>query len=226
MSPIEEHHLAVARTARYYTRGPAGATERWIVLHGYGKLAGRFLRAFAGLDDGSRQLVAPEGLSRFYTARAPETRVGASWMTREDRLHEIADYVRYLDALHAALAAAPAPARLVVLGFSQGVATACRWVAAGGVPATDLILWGELPPPDLDLEAAAPVLRGLRLRLVIGRSDEFVTDDRRQVAEARLRHAGLTFTTRLFDGGHVIDGAVLAEVAREVASPLPLSPFP
>src|ERR1051325_10016453 len=50
---------------------------------------------------GRRRLVAPEGLSRFYLSeRATERRVGASWMTREDRLAEIADYLGYLDAVY------------------------------------------------------------------------------------------------------------------------------
>ena len=44
----------------------------------------------APLDDGSRLIVAPEALSRFYLGEvsqrpASERRVGASWMTREDR---------------------------------------------------------------------------------------------------------------------------------------------
>ena len=105
---MREEHLTVQRTARYYTLGAAGPGLRQLVVacHGYGQLAGRFIRHFAPLDDGSRLVVAPEALSRFYldepgTAPAAERRVGACWMTREDRLHEIDDYVRYLDALYA-----------------------------------------------------------------------------------------------------------------------------
>src|SRR5213595_2848351 len=87
------------------------------------QLAARFLEKLRVLDDGHRYLVAPEGLSRFYLSESPtERRVGASWMTREDRLAEIEDYVRYLDAVYAdvfgfldrALVTAHA------LGFSQG----------------------------------------------------------------------------------------------------------
>src|SRR5712692_3984827 len=120
---MQEHRLAIARTARYYTLGALGPATRqvWFVCHGYGQLAGRFLRHFAPLDDGSRVIVAPEGLSRFYlTERAAERRVGASWMTREDRLAEIDDYVHYLDAVQTAVAASghPAPAAVHALGFS------------------------------------------------------------------------------------------------------------
>src|SRR5881628_787775 len=100
---MHEHHLSVSRTARYFTLGErsAAVAEVWFACHGYGQLAARFLEKLRVLDDGTRYLVAPEGLSRFYLSESPtERRVGASWMTREDRLVEIADYVQYLDAVH------------------------------------------------------------------------------------------------------------------------------
>src|SRR5712691_5295634 len=105
---MREHQIAVTRTARYYTLGKPGPRTQavWFVLHGYGQLAERFLHHFEPLDDGSRLIVAPEGLSRFYLGDpaerpSPERKVGASWMTREDRLAEIGDYVRYCDAVYA-----------------------------------------------------------------------------------------------------------------------------
>lgn len=58
---MQEHRIAVARTARYFTLGRA-EREVWFVLHGYGQLADRFLRHFDPIDDGTRLIVAPEGL--------------------------------------------------------------------------------------------------------------------------------------------------------------------
>src|SRR6266702_1932697 len=75
---LEEHHLSVARTARYFTLGsPRGVAEVWFACHGYGQLAGRFLEKLRALDDGRRYLVAPEGLSRFYLSDSPAERVTA-----------------------------------------------------------------------------------------------------------------------------------------------------
>src|SRR6266571_4009811 len=148
---MQEHSLSTSRTARYFTLGhPSDARELWFVCHGYGQLASRFLERFRSLESQRRCIVAPEGLSRFYlTEHATERRVGASWMTREDRLHEIDDYVRYLDALHAVVASAEA--RVTALGFSQGTATVCRWAAYGSARIDRLIVWGGEVPPDLDL---------------------------------------------------------------------------
>src|SRR5437868_14633480 len=149
---MHEHHIGVSRTARYFTLGESlrGVAEVWFVCHGYGQLAARFLEKLRVLDDGRRHLVAPEGLSRFYLTESPtERRVGASWMTREDRLHEIDDYVRYLDAVHADLQRPNA--RITALGFSQGSATVCRWAALGTARIDRVIVWGGEVPPDLDL---------------------------------------------------------------------------
>ena len=52
------HHLRVQRTARYYTLGGGSGAPRtvWFVLHGYGQLAGEFIRYFSDLatDDYAR----------------------------------------------------------------------------------------------------------------------------------------------------------------------------
>lgn len=209
---IAEHHLAVERTARFYTTGaPASvAPEVWFGVHGYGQLAGRFLTHLAPLDDGRRCLVAPEGLSRFYVESGRSSKVGAAWMTREDRLSEIADYVRYLDALGATvLAGRPVEGGITVLGFSQGTATAARWLAQGAVRADHLILWGGEVPPDLDLAAARLRWTRMRLTLVAGSSDPYLTAKILTRDEARLREHGIAYRVERFEGGHAIVPAVL-----------------
>ncbi len=217
MSAMQEHRLSVPRTARYYTLGrPAPALgEAWFVCHGYGQLAGRFLRHFAPLDDGRRLVVAPEGLSRFYLDAAGRDKVGASWMTREDRLAEIADYVQYLDAVRAdALrGATPGDPRSVLLGFSQGASTVCRWAVMGKVRVERLVVWGGEVPPDLDPAAAAGRLRGVRVFLVFGRGDELFPPKAIAALEARLREPGIAFERIDYDGGHEIDAAILKQIA-------------
>src|SRR5262245_60478000 len=101
---LREHELTVRRTARYYTMGGEGGALRdvWMVCHGYGQVAARFARHFNGIATPERLLILPEALSRFYIDVAAREVVGASWMTREHRQAEIADYVAYLDAVYAA----------------------------------------------------------------------------------------------------------------------------
>ena len=208
----EAHHLRVPRTARYYTLGATEAPrEVWFVLHGYGQLAAYFIRHFRPLLDGARRIVAPEALSRFYLDEA-SGRVGASWMTREDRLHEIEDALSYLDVLYDRLAAAglfAGGAAVHVLGFSQGVATACRWVARGHVPAGRLTCWAGSLPPELDLDA----LKEKQLTLVAGTADEYATPERVAGQRQRLEAAGLAYDVVTFDGGHRLDAGALRRLS-------------
>jgi len=208
---MQEHTLATPRTARYFTIGSLEkAGELWIVCHGYGQLASRFLERFRPIADDQRCVVAPEGLSRFYLSEsAAERRVGASWMTKEDRLHEIDDYVRYLDALYAHVAAGRA--KVIALGFSQGSATVCRWTVLGAARIDRLIVWGgEVPPdPDLGARRALERLRSARLTLVYGNRDEFFTPKIVAATEARLRDHAIPYELVPFQGGHEIEPATL-----------------
>jgi predicted esterase len=214
---VNEHHLTVPRTARYYTLGsPGGSREAWVVLHGYGQLAGRFLSHCESLDDGTRLIVAPEGLSRFYLDGNASRKVGAAWMTREDRLAEIADYVRYLDHVAADALAGLGRVPLHVLGFSQGTATAARWMAQGAATASGprrLILWGGEVPPDLDLLSARSRWSDLDLVLVVGSGDEFITPKVLARDEARLNEAGVRYRVVHYEGGHELQAGILAALA-------------
>lgn len=216
MSPVE-HHIQVPRTARYLTEGEIdGAEEVWFILHGYGMLAASFLRWFEPAMRPGRVLVAPEGLSRAYFELGGARRVGASWMTKEDRDAEIEDYVRYLDLLAdrvmSGLSESP---RVQVHGFSQGTATACRWVAFGRHRPERLVLWGGGVPPDLPLDRYRTALTRARLTLAIGSEDKHIGADEVAAELARLAAVGITPLVHRFDGGHRVDGATLRALDEE-----------
>jgi predicted esterase len=211
LAAAREHRLTVPRSARYYTLGGGGEVrELWVVLHGFGQLAGKFIRDFAAAASDQRLVVAPEALSRYYTDHASR-KVGATWMTSEDRLAEIADYVRYLDLVVDELRAtlAPRAERLEVHAFSQGTATACRWVALGRLQPDRLVLWAGGVPPDLDLSVHGAALSNAGLTVVVGDRDEFISEEAVQDQAARLEAAGVRFDLRRFSGGHRIPAPVL-----------------
>jgi predicted esterase len=220
---ITPHRIRVRRSARYYTLGPTHGFPRelWVVLHGYGQLAARFLAWFAPLDDGTRLVVAPEGLSRFYLDPIAERRgqttprVGATWMTREDREHEIEDYVAYLEQLSAEIRRhlAGAGPRIVVLGFSQGTATMCRWLAASELRADQVVLWAGGVPPELDVAEWSARLHGAALTLVAGEQDEMVPASAVVEEGERMSAAGVAFTLLRHPGGHRVDGDALLALA-------------
>lgn len=217
---MREHRLVTSRRARYFSvggRDDARAPEVWIVLHGFGQLAATFITYCEDIATADRLVVAPEALNRYYTAPgssggAADAKVGATWMTREDRENEIADYVDWLDAVWRDVAA---DARSVtVLGFSQGVATACRWIALGSSRIDRLVAWAGQLPPDVDAAAYRKLRDGITL--VVGTSDEYATWIAEGHHDKRLEAAGITPRVETFDGGHRMDRVTLRRIADAV----------
>jgi len=209
---VRLRELMVSRTARVAINGGPMAREAWLVLHGYGQLAERFLQGFLPAARPDRLLVAPEALSRFYTSRDP-SRVGATWMTREARDAEIRDYLGYLDQVVEECIRPSAAARLEVHGFSQGTATATRWVAHAAGRVDRLVLWGGGIAPEVDLAALRLRRPDMEWHLCVGRTDEFISEGAILVETDRLAAAGVPFTLHRFDGGHVVDSATLLALA-------------
>jgi predicted esterase len=217
-----EHHFPVTRTARYCQQGELSTSTRqlWLVCHGYGQLAAYFIRHFAFLAEADPHtvVVAPEGLSRFYL-QGTSGRVGASWMTSDDRLHEIADHVRFLNDLTAALLPQCAPGvQVSVLGFSQGTATVSRWLTQAPFRPAQLILWGGNFPEDIAPEAATRLLTGLPLHLVVGNADPYFSDERVAQQEAQLRALGGQPQVIRFEGRHELNRPVLQRLTLPISA--------
>ncbi len=211
-----EHHLTVARTARYYTLGEL--TERtknvWFVLHGYGQLAQYFIRRFDVVQNDETLIVAPEALSRLYL-NGEYSKIGASWITREDRDNEARDYVAYLNQLYDTVLNGHDPTKLNVtlMGFSQGAATACRWLANGHVSASRLMLWAGFFPNGVADVIPLSALADLRVEYVYGEQDEFIALMPDPVAYLQRLQAEVPHLNVVpFDGGHTVERAVLQAV--------------
>jgi predicted esterase len=218
-----EHHIKVGRTARYYMLGEPSEKTRdvWFVCHGYNQLAGDFIHEFEAIADPSRVIVAPEALSRYYLVTQPgfhsaQSKVGATWMTRADREAEIADYVAYLDDLYDEIftRARRSEVSVTVVGFSQGGATANRWLTRGRARADRLIMWGALLATDADLNQAATFFRDVKLTIVYGKRDQFADEGMIANYEKLLYEKSVPFELITFDGGHRMDRDTLKALAR------------
>jgi len=203
------HHLAVARTARYYTLGPDPSEVRhlWIALHGYAMLASRFIRLLAPLtEDGQTLVVAPEALSRFYLETGRDGQhgeaIGATWLTREDRQNELSDAIRYLDQLHGEWSSrVAAGASVGVLGFSQGAAMAARWIGTGATLPEQVVIWGIEPPADA-MPALAERMQGREVTMIAGDRDRFAPAGGIEAQAAALARLGVRARAERFSGGH------------------------
>ena len=194
--------IKTSKAQRYFTHGDLKkATKLLIVIHGYGQLAEHFIRKFHQLPE-NYYIVAPEAMHHFYL-NGSSGRVGASWMTKEDRINNIADNNEYLNNLVDFLQKEKQFSELLVLGFSQGGATAARWNAQRK-DIDQLILWASVFPPDLEESSFSNSKNGT---FVIGKHDEFY-DANAQDKEIK-KYRSLSFEIVEYDGKHDIDADTL-----------------
>lgn len=208
------HSLEVKRTAHLYQLGAATEHIRyvWLVLHGYGQHPAFWVKKFEGLIDDQTIVIAPEALSRFYL-QGNSGRVGASWMTKDQRADEIHDYLGYLSQVIAKIEQELPQARIVLLGFSQGGATASRFAIQNPQRLGALVLWSAVFPPDLDAELPVSTLP---IWLAYGDTDPFLSGQQLESTLQRYReqYEGLQFLG--FSGGHDVPSSALLQLKTEV----------
>jgi predicted esterase len=214
---MTHHKFTVDKTAHVYTHGePSEKTEYfWFVTHGYGQLASSIIRKFEGFDPTTHFVVAPEALNRFYWQFRTNV-VGASWMTRQDRLDEISDYTTYLDTVFAHFRGQiPSSAKVILFGFSQGCATQMRWILRGSPHYAHLIFWGGVLPEDLDYQPFEAYFDDKKLTFVCGDNDEFINQEGIDKHIALVKERGLKMDVVGFEGKHEVLTAVLQQVFEE-----------
>ncbi|MEM7550003.1 MAG: alpha/beta hydrolase [Bacteroidota bacterium] len=217
---MPEYSLNFNFSARYFTLGPESADrikEVWFVLHGYGQLAEYFIRKFKPFDQSDRLIVAPEGLSRFYL-NGFQGRVGATWMTKEDRLRDIENYITYLNAVEEEVfhSIDGSKVKINILGFSQGVATASRWIANYSGSFNKIVFWAGVIPPDLNFDLALEKLTSARMFVVYGNKDPFVTEESIKTQIEVLDRLKIPARKLLFDGDHDITSEGLSLLSRHL----------
>jgi len=212
---MEEKHITVARKARYFVHGTPTQEVKyvWFALHGYGQLASRFLRHFEHFDPEEHLVIAPEGLHRFYN-KGTGGHVGASWMTKEDRITDIEDYIRYLDQLYEEIVPKTdtTKVKVIVLGFSQGAATATRWAALGHSWLDELVLWAGVFPPDVPPIWNHERMQELQLTLACGTNDEYIAPNKWEEQLDALKEQGFSFETIQYEGRHRLQKEALDEL--------------
>lgn len=203
---ITAHQIPVTRTAHYYTLGSAGSTTKrfWFVCHGYGQLASRFIRKFDVVAGAEDYVVAPEGLSRFYWGGL-DGPVVASWMTRGDRLSEIADFTDMLTTIfNEQLQKLPSDVEVILFGFSQGCATQIRWLHQQQPHFNQLWLWGGFIPEDLDYRDTTTkvYLENKPIHHFRGDQDELIKDTYINMHRELIDQQELTVSEHSYQGDH------------------------
>lgn len=209
---MQELSVEFKYTGRYFKLGEINPETRavWFVIHGYGQLAQYFLRKFSALGQHQICVIAPEGLSHYYIedaasrSKTGNTRVGASWMTRENRLRDIENYMTYLNSVFAREIGTRKDLDITLLGFSQGAATVSRWALSDSIYFRRLILWAGILPPDMDFDKGKRLLQTKDVNVVYGKNDPFLNESRFGEMKALSEKLGITPNETVFEGAHEI----------------------
>jgi predicted esterase len=210
---MEQSEITFPYKARYFKLGEisGSTTQCWFILHGQGQLAQYFIKKFKSIERTGTCIIAPEGLSHYYL-NGFSGRVGASWMTKENRIMDIDNYINYLNTLYENLLLPP-HTEVTILGFSQGAATASRWVMNGNVNFKRLILWGGVFPPDMNFETGQHLLQHKEIFSVNGSDDPFMTNERFDEMRNLAARLNVKPIEMKFQGGHDIDEETLMKFA-------------
>ena len=210
--------IQVPKTARYFQLGEISDQTKhiWYVFHGYGQLAEYFIKHFEGILKDETVIIAPEGISRFYL-EGVMGRVGASWMTKIDRLDEIEDQKAYLNTLHKHIfeQIPRNDVTLTVLGFSQGVATSWRWVKTGGVIPDNFILWAGSVPEEFP-ENRSSRFEKISFFAVLGKKDQYISQEKAIEYKEKLEKIHPSMQWFSFDGDHRLDQEVLKLIGNKI----------
>lgn len=140
---LTTNNIITQKHARVFISGDIEkANEIWLLFHGYAQNVEEFFEPFESFIE-DKCFIIPEGLSRFYQ-KGIFGKVGASWMTSEERELEIIDQAYYLDQVfsHYNLHTKT----LNIFAFSQGAMTAARWIENSKIKTNRLVFWsGNIP---------------------------------------------------------------------------------
>ncbi|MCM4152238.1 esterase [Arenibacter sp. N53] len=212
----QEKHVSYTTTNTYSTLNTLTKNTKnvWIIFHGMGFLSKYFLKYFNGLPSEENYIIAPQAPSKYYLNKDFK-HVGASWLTKVDRIRETENVLSYMDNLYA-LEKIPDHCQLIILGFSQGVSIATRWVANSKISFDQLIIYAggipeELTPEDFKFSES----KNAKIKLVIGNKDEFITEARLKKEQEKVDSLFFGRAQLIkFEGGHEIKKEILNNLIR------------
>ena len=198
-------------TNSYMTLNELGPKTKylWLVFHGMGYLSKYFIRYFDGLDPEQHRIIAPQAPSKYYQDNTYK-HVGASWLTREDTKQETKNVLAYVDAVYQA--EFPSHCNLIVLGYSQGVSIATRWLAHSKVSCQRLILHSGGIPTELRADQFDFLPKECPVDYVYGTDDPYINEARVELESAKgTTLFGDRLSLHAFEGAHEVNRAFILD---------------
>ncbi|WP_367275295.1 alpha/beta hydrolase [uncultured Christiangramia sp.] len=139
--------------------------------------------------------------------------MGASWLTRENLDAELENVLKYLDAVFDAEDLSNVH-KLNILGYSQGVSVATRFVARRKIKCANLIMHSGKVPQELN-KTDFDFLKETNFHFIYGTQDEYLKKGIIEVEESRLKEIfGEKINIHAFEGGHELNQEIITKIAK------------
>lgn len=209
-----QKHLNVTISTPYHTLNELTDKTKniWLCCHGQGQLAEFFIKKFEILNPDENFIIAPQGISKYYL-NGFTGRVGASWMTKEDRETEIENQQSLLKSIWQTEVGEHGDRQIIFFGFSQGVATISRFVAFTKIPFHKMVLWSGGFAHDVTKENFQHLSGQETIHYFTSEEDPFykpeMIDQQRERVQSSM---GIEPKVTFFDGGHKVIPELLTEL--------------
>ncbi|UZO79519.1 serine hydrolase family protein [Aquimarina sp. ERC-38] len=175
----------------------------WLVFHGIGYLSRYFIRFFQELDPTTNYVIAPQAPSKYYKDFSYK-KIGSSWLTKENTTIEIENNLQYIHAIFTK-EEIPLEKELVVIGYSQGVSMASRWIANYKInPSYFFIISGAFPK-ELNQKHFLHLTNTSKLIHIVGENDPYFEKKNIELEKLRVGQILPNIRFKTHPGGHELN---------------------
>ena len=199
-----EKEISYRSTNSYSTLNTLNTKTKnvWLVFHGMSYLSRYFLKYFKGLNAEENYIIAPQAPSKSYI-QPTFKHVGASWLTKENTQTETENIMHYIDAV-LEKESIPGNKNFIILGYSQGVSIAMRYVAKRQLQSDKLVLMSGGIPKELVKDDFK--FFNANVKHIYGTHDEYLDEERMRYETNRIKEL---FDNQVeiipFDGKHIVN---------------------
>tara|TARA_A100000171_G_scaffold52200_1_gene69497 strand:+ start:244 stop:885 length:642 start_codon:yes stop_codon:yes gene_type:complete len=186
----------------------------WLVFHGMGYLSTYFSKYFKELNAEENFIIVPQAPSKFYLGK--EFRhVGANWLTRVNTAEDTKNVLSYIDSVWKAEKPEILP-RFIVMGYSQGVSIAMRWLASRKIQCNELVLHSGGIPKELNSKDFEYLSEHCKVTYIYGDKDQYITEAKK--TEETLKGDsifGQHLSIQVFKGVHEVNTQFINHLAEK-----------
>jgi predicted esterase len=176
----------------------------WLVFHGMGYLSKYFAKYFKGLNSAENFVIILQAPSKFYLG-TQYRHVGANWLTKENTIEDTKNVLTYIDSVWKEEKPEILP-RFTVLGYSQGVSIAMRWLASRKIQCANLVLHSGGIPKELNSKDFDYLSESCKVTYIYGDKDEYITEAKKTEETLKGNSIfGKRLVIEVFSGVHEVN---------------------